>query len=278
MIIVDGNAIAQEIAQEIKNDLSASNKKARLDIFVVEANRAIQSFVARKKRFAKEVGVEFIEHIFDSSVSASELEESILAVTSKTDAIVVQLPLPSHIDSSRVLNTIPKYLDVDVLAEKSFKDFAQDKNDFTPPVTGSILEILKVHNVPLKNKKITIIGKGKLVGAPTAIALTRAGADVFVADSATPKNELNTQLKNADIIISGAGAPSIITPELIKDGVVLIDAGTSGSKGVLKGDIDYACEEKASIFARTPGGVGPITVAILFKNVVKSFKQKNTRG
>jgi methylenetetrahydrofolate dehydrogenase (NADP+)/methenyltetrahydrofolate cyclohydrolase len=136
-------------------------------------------------------------------------------------------------------------------------------------VVSAVDEILKRNNVSLKKNKFVVAGKGKLVGRPVAVWLAGEGADVLAVDDQT--GDINKQLKQADVIISGIGKPGFITPDMIKDGVVLIDAGTSEQAGKLAGDIDPACADKASLLTPVPGGVGPVVLSMLFNNLWRLF-------
>ena len=200
-----------------------------------------------------------------SHVTANEIITAILR--SPADAIIVQLPLPSQIDVTLVLDAIPTTKDPDVLSSNARASFVRNEKDaLLPPVVAAIKRILEDAHVSAENKKAVVIGDGWLVGNPAAIWLKNQGADV-----ATITLEFGnlTELKDADIIISGAGSPLLVQPHMIKQGAVLIDAGTSELNGALVGDIDPSCAEIASVFTPVPGGVGPMAVAYLFENVLK---------
>jgi len=275
--IINGKALAKDIARDLRSQIDKLSKKPRIDVFVCAPNGAIKSFVARKRRTAKRIGVEFIQHDFDSASTTEEIQNKIDEIISKTNGIVIQLPMPEHIDSEKLINNLPMDLDVDVLGDETFDAFTQNSILHEPPVAGAIREILERNNIETLNKKAVMIGKGRLVGAPTIVILERLGCEVFAIDIDTPKDVATEKIKEADIVVSGTGVANLITPEKIKDGVVLLDAGTSGNKATLSGDISYDCEEKAVLFSRTPGGIGPITVAILFRNLLSSSRIGTSR-
>ena len=274
--IVKGKKIARDIIREMKAEVENKKLTPRIDIFICAPNGAIESFVARKRRSAKRIGVQFVEHHLHESITTEEIQAQVSALHHKTNGIVIQLPMPEHIDTEKIINALPTTIDVDVLGEKTFTQFIQQQTPFEPPVAGAIREILERHSIETHSKKAVVVGKGKLVGLPTIIVLERLGCHVFAADSDTPTSEVAFHLKEADIIVSGTGVANLITPEKIKDGVVLLDAGTSGNKAVLAGDISYDCEDKATLFSKTPGGIGPITVAILYKNLIRATVQQHT--
>ena len=266
--IVDGNAIAREIEEELRRCVAQMATPPRLDIFVVGNDTVTAGFVRRKEKMATNIGINFVSHTFEASITTPELISEIYAVAAETDAIVVQLPLPVAVHQEDVLSAIPTEKDVDVLSACSIRAFHTKENMFLPPVAGAAMKILTAHNVDVNSKKCVVVGKGKLVGAPVAELLTRAGGAVTILDSTTPKDDFLTHMQSADIVVSGAGVPELIQPEMLKDGVVLIDAGTSNSTGAVVGDIAQTCSSKASIFSTTPGGIGPVTVGVLLENVV----------
>lgn len=266
--IVDGKQIARDIVSELKEQVETLPKPPRIDIFICAPNGAIKSFVARKRRTAKRIGVEFVEHKFEDDATTEQVQEAIDSIKEITNGIVVQLPMPNQIDTDKLLNNLPIDLDVDVLGDHTFEAFSAGTVAYEPPVAGAVREILERHNVKTENAKAVMIGKGKLVGMPTAVILERLGCEIFVADKETPQEVADQKILEADIVVSGTGVHNLITPERVKEAVVLLDAGTSGNKATLAGDISYECEDKASLFSRTPGGIGPITVAILFRNLL----------
>ncbi len=161
-----------------------------------------------------------------------------------------------------MLKAVPPSHDIDVLNPLT--------TTVLSPVVGAIKEILKLHEVPVFEKHVVVVGSGKLVGRPVAAWFMEQGSSVSIVTRDT--SDIVFYTKNADIIVLGAGSPRMLTPDMIKEGVVILDAGTSEDGGVLAGDADPACAEKASLFTPVPGGVGPITVAVLLRNVV-CFRQ-----
>jgi len=271
-MIIDGRAIAEEIKQSLKKTLrqvrqacckQAQGKKLRLDIVWVGDDLASAKYIERKKKFGVDLGIEIIVHKYPADVLEQDLSEEIekLSRDEKIKGIIIQLPLPKQIDQEKILNLISREKDVDALSEET---------KVLSPVVGAIKEIFERYNISLKNKKAVVIGQGKLVGRPVAIWLTQEGANVEVVDINTKNSK--EKVNQADIIISGAGKPGLITSDQIKDGVVLIDAGTSEQNGRLAGDADPTCALKCSLFTPVPGGIGPLTVAMLFKNLLELNK------
>jgi methylenetetrahydrofolate dehydrogenase (NADP+) / methenyltetrahydrofolate cyclohydrolase len=183
------------------------------------------------------------------------------------DAVLVQLPLSDALSTEAVLDAIPLHLDADILSSRAYRAFETgEESALMPPVVGAVREIFQKYNIDPKGRRAVVVGQGRLVGVPVHAWLLREGAHI---DVVTKESGGLSVLKEADIVISGAGSAGLILPEHLSDGVILIDAGTSESGGQLAGDMDPACADKAALFTPVPGGVGPIAVACLFKNAAE---------
>lgn len=261
-MIVDGKEIASRIFSTLKDEVSTLSRTPRLGILTCAPTFETEKYLNLKERKAKEVGIETVRVTKDMDVSTNELLESLATLIKETDGIVVQLPLPSHIDTESVLKAVPPSHDIDVLNPLT--------TTVLSPVVGAIKEILKVYEVPVFEKHVVVVGSGKLVGLPASRWFMEQGSAVSVVTKDTADISYYTQ--NADIIVLGAGSPRMLTPDMVKEGVVILDAGTSEDGGVLTGDADPTCAEKASLFTPVPGGIGPITVAVLLRNVVELSK------
>ena len=259
-MIIDGRGIAADIYRELKNQISHLDVAPHLTVFTCAPNFETQKYLALKKRKAQEVGISVNVIEFPASVSTEELKLSLRHSFMQTDGVVAQLPFPEHINTKEVLDIIPPSLDIDALHYDGTNDHV------LPPVVGAIAEITTRHNIVFATQKVVVIGEGRLVGKPAAIWAMKQGAQVEVVTRET--NNLEEHLKEADIVISGAGQPRLITPEFLKEGVIIFDAGTSEDGGALVGDADPACSETASFFTPVPGGIGPITVAVLLRNLI----------
>ncbi|MBI1999514.1 MAG: bifunctional 5,10-methylenetetrahydrofolate dehydrogenase/5,10-methenyltetrahydrofolate cyclohydrolase [Parcubacteria group bacterium] len=273
-MIVDGRAIAAEIKEELKARVAERTAPPTLFVFIIGDNPVSERFLSVKKKFASDVGVTVEERRYDDGIATLRLASDVEGVAMGGNrGVIVQLPLPDTLDTARVLDAIPPHADPDMLSVESQRMFQDGRSRIVPPVVAALREILERNNVTIKNKNVVIIGKGRLVGAPAAVWLRREGGKVTVLDSRTP--DIGAYTKDADIIVSGAGRAGLITPDVVKEGVVILDAATSETPpergkqgGKLAGDADPACAEKASVFTPVPGGIGPITVAMLFKNLL----------
>jgi methylenetetrahydrofolate dehydrogenase (NADP+) / methenyltetrahydrofolate cyclohydrolase len=273
MKAVDGKRIAEEIQKTLAQKIKQSGKNVHLDVFVVGDDYATEKFITLKTKVAKSIGVNVRVHHFEDKVTTDELRKAILksAEDKTVSGIIVQLALPSHINTRTILDTVPLAKDIDVLGTLSLETFREGTLDILPPVVGALKEVLEQGHVDVQGKRVVVIGKGSLVGAPSALWFKNNGADVAILDRDTENIGEITQ--KADVIVSGAGVPGLITKDMIKEGVVLLDAGTSESGGKLSGGADPACAEKTSIFTPVPGGIGPITIAILLRNLVSRSLQ-----
>ena len=257
-MIVDGKAIAGRIYDDLASRIRSLKNPPRLTVFTCAPNLETRTYLELKKKRAESVGVA----VTIIECAADETTDSLIAqintAASMSEGIIVQLPLPSHIDTEAVLASVPPSHDIDGLGPET--------EDVLPPVVGACKEILKVHEVPVYQKHVVILGSGRLVGKPAARWFAEQGASVSILTRDTIDVAYYTA--QADIIVCGAGDPGFLKPEMVKEGVVILDAGTSEDGGVLRGDADPACAEKASLFTPVPGGIGPITVAVLLRNLV----------
>lgn len=261
--IIDGRAMASVILAEVRERLAGRTPVVRA--VVVHPSPATESYLRIKMQRAEEGGMRLEVVRVDE-----ETDEAVMAAVAApgADAVIVQLPIPAHLNLASILSSIPVDKDPDVLSDAAYARFdADEEGALVPPVAQGVWEMLQRSGVEVRGKKVAVVGAGQLVGKPCATLLSRQGADVSIVRRATEDKE--RIYREADIIVSGAGDAHIIKPSMIKEGVVLIDAGTSGSKGGVAGDIDPACIEKAALLSPVPGGVGPVAVACLFLNTAK---------
>lgn len=256
-MLIDGKKIREEIKEEIKKEVENLGPLVLAVVWVGD-DPVTAKFIEQKRRFAEDVGIELRLFEYEAGIGQEDLEKEIerLSADDSITGIIVQLPLPSHLDAFAVLAKIIPKKDVDALTKEPL---------VLSPVVAAVKEIFTRFDLS-QDKKILVVGRGRLVGRPIAVWLTQEGFSVESIGEEV--SDISRYTVSADIIISGVGVPEIIKPEMIKDGAVLIDIGTSESKGSVKGDIDRACEVKASLFSAVPGGVGPLTVAMIFKNLI----------
>jgi methylenetetrahydrofolate dehydrogenase (NADP+)/methenyltetrahydrofolate cyclohydrolase len=265
-MVIDGKQIASELLAEVKASLGGRTCIVRA--VVVAPSPATESYLRIKTIRAEEAGMSLQVVRLDDNAKEEQVIDAIRAPGA--DAVIVQMPLPLTLNPVSVLAHIPRAKDADVLSMSAYEAFVSEAVEaLIPPVAAAVAEILRRNNVnSFEGKKVVIIGKGKLVGQPVATWFRHQGVIPEIIDKDSSAS-LAVLLKGADIVVSGAGQAGLIVPEMLTPGVVLIDAGTSESNGALAGDIDPACAQIASVFTPVPGGVGPIAVAMLFKNTAQ---------
>lgn len=262
---IDGKALAVDIYTELAPYFAsfpgrAGGRTVKLGIVVVGENPVIESFVKIKARNAEKLGIEMVRTNLPETASQQEIIDAVHASAEANDATIAQLPLPKGIDTNAVLAAIPAGKDVDALNPA----VSEEDRPVHAPVALAVVEILRRSGVEIGGKRTVVVGAGRLVGAPSAWLLKSLGAEVSMF---TLEQGSIEDLKEADIVVSGAGNPGFIKPEHLKQGVALIDAGTSELNKKVVGDADPACEEVASVFTPVPGGVGPVAVAMIFRNL-----------
>ncbi len=274
-MIVDGTLLAREIARELKDQCALVGVPPTLRVISVGDDPVTVKYLQRKKEMAESIGVRFSLTALPEKVTEDALIGVVRGMVKDMDTtgVLVQLPLPSHIDAANVLSFIPPHKDPDVLSAPS-RDLFVTGEGLLPPVIGALEEILKRHDVSLDGKRVVVVGEGNLVGKPASTWAAARGARVSVVTEHT--KDPGAVLREADIIVSGAGVPGLITSDMITEGVVILDAGTTDVGGSLKGDADPSCAEKASLFTPVPGGVGPLTIVMIYKNLLELAQKVTT--
>lgn len=276
MQIIDGKKIRDDILEKIKKEVALLPfSPVFCDVLVGEDPVSIQ-YVSMKARYAEKVGIKFHRAVFPSTITTLELVKEIEKINKLENicGVIVQLPLPKALDKRAVLDSVDLNLDVDCLSSLASDNFYKNNNKIGFPTALACLKILDSLALDFKNKNIVVIGQGELVGRPISALLSFCGLEPKIITSNTENKEMI--IKDADVVISGIGRGKYINGKMLKDGVILIDAGTSESDSGIEGDIDLeSVKEKASFISPVPGGVGPVTVAMLLNNVLQVAKLKN---
>ncbi len=280
MPLIDGKLIARNIL----GDLSQRVKKLKqrgsvplLAVILVGNDKPSLTYVKKKGEAAKKVGIGFTLHHLPPDATEREVLSTLERVQSDPalSGLIVQLPLPRHLDTEKILSHIHPEYDVDCLTPLCIAQLESGNPTFIPPTPGAILSILESLHVQLNGARVAVFGRGPLVGKPIATLLRQAGAEVEVIHSKTENPQAIS--RSADIVISGIGK-KIVTGDMIREGAIVIDAGTLVEDGAVSGDVDIASvEPKAAFVTPTPGGVGPITVARLLWNTVLGAERR-TKG
>ena len=257
-----------EISKNVFQEHSKNNKKPHLTAITVGDNPASLLYVTRKQEKAVLLGVEFNWLKLDTDTSQETLEEVITEESKTTDGLIIQLPLPSHLNPEEAINCIPHEIDVDGLTSYNLGSLFSDTYKLIPATSLAVLELLNFYNIQTENKNIVIAGRSKLVSAPLAKILSSKSynANISIIHSRTTNQKLFT--KEADIFISAIGSAKMYDSTYFKNGATIIDIGISSVDGKTYGDIDtFEIGEVISSRAPFPGGVGPITVSALFFNL-----------
>ena len=269
--ILFGTPVAEqldEISKNVFQEYSKDNKKPHLTAITVGDNPASLLYVTRKQEKAVHLGVEFNWLKLDTDTSQETLEEVISEESKATDGLIIQLPLPSHLNPEEAINCIPHEIDVDGLTSYNLGSLFSDTYKLIPATSLAVLELLNFYNIQTEDKNIVIAGRSRLVSAPLAKILSSKSynANVSIIHSRTTNQKLFT--KEADIFISAIGSAKMYDSTYFKNGATIIDIGISSVDGKTYGDIDtFEIGEVISSRAPFPGGVGPITVSALFFNL-----------
>lgn len=276
-VIMDGKALSQKIKDEIKNEVSLTGIKPGLAVIVVGDDYASSVYVKNKHRACEYVGFKTEIVNMDSNCSDNDViaEISRLNADNSINGILVQLPLPKHLNKDKIISAISDEKDVDCFKLSNFGSVFYGQYNIAPCTPSGIIEILKEYNVDLCGKKCVVIGRSNIVGKPVASLLMEKNATVTVCHTKTVG--LKDYCRNADIIVSAVGRHGVVDETMMKDGVVLIDVGINrNADGKLCGDI-IGGEGIASLKTPVPGGIGPMTIAMLLKNTMTLYKkQKST--
>ncbi len=279
-VIIDGKSLAKEIRENLKKEAEKLRDKGiipHLAVIMVGDNDASKVYVRNKSRACEEIGIEFKEYLLPSTTKQSELIELIkkLNEDKKVNGILLQSPIPKPLNIQKAFNTISPEKDVDGFNPYNVGNLCIGQDGFIPCTPLGIMKMFEKYNIDIDGKKVAIIGRSNIVGKPMAQCMLAKNATVTICHSRT--RELKKEVKDADIIISASGKRNIVTSDMVKDEVVIIDVGMNrNDEGKLCGDVDFEkIKEKASYITPVPGGVGPMTIAMLMENVIKATKKQN---
>lgn len=283
MTVIDGKALSAKIKEEVRVEVEELKNKEGitpgLAVVLVGDDAASATYVNSKHKACENAGIYSVVHTKPSSTTQEELLELIDEMNndSKLDGILVQLPLPKHIDTTTVLEAINPLKDVDGFHPYNVGRMVSNLDSFLPATPFGVMRMFEENNIELSGKNCVVIGSSDIVGKPMASLLTNAKATVTVCNSRT--KDLSAHTKAADIVIIAVGVPHLLKGDMLKDGAVVIDVGINRlDTGKLTGDADFEdCKEKCSFITPVPGGVGPMTIGMLLKNTLKAAKLRNKR-
>jgi len=272
--VLDGVAAAKVIRHEVSQAVAKLKNKPGLATVLVGEDPGSRSYVNGKHRDCSQVGVNSIRIELPQNVSQAELLKEIddLNRSNECSGYIVQLPLPSHIDTNKVLSAIDPDKDADGLHPKNLGKLVLSQSGVIPCTPRAIVELLRKNEISLSGKEVVIIGRGTTVGRPLSLLLSSKGIDATVTILHSKSSDIRSHTKRADIVIAALGSAHFLTADMVKEGVVAIDVGITRTSEGLVGDIDPGVVKVASAIAPMPGGVGPMTRAMLLSNLLALHK------
>ncbi len=282
MILIDGKKIAAELKAEVKVRAEAFYQKhgikPSLAVVLIGNDPASQVYVRNKIKSCEETGIKSCSHFLPETATQEEAVSLVrsLAADDTVHGILVQLPLPKHLNEAEILREIPHEKDVDGFSEFNIGRLSMQKEGIVACTPYGVMELLKRYNIPIAGKRAVVVGRSNIVGKPMSMLLLNANATVTVCHSKT--QNLKEETSRADILVAAIGKPKFITGDMVKEGAVVIDVGINrGEDGKLCGDVDFeAVKDKVSYITPVPGGVGPMTVASLMVNTCMCA-ERNTK-
>ncbi len=269
-VLIDGKALAAKIKAQVKEDAARLSRTPGLAVVLVGEDPASQIYVRGKERDCGECGIRSFPHRLPAETS----QEALLALLDElnrdgaVDGILVQLPLPRHLDQQLVLDAIRPDKDVDCFHPLNAGRMTLGREGFKPCTPAGVMELLRTYDIPVRGKRCVVLGRSSLVGQPLAALLTQADGTVTLCHSRT--EGLAELTREADILVSAVGRSGLVTADMVKEGAAVIDVAMNrGADGKLQGDVDFApVSERAAYITPVPGGVGPMTRAMLMKSVL----------
>ena len=272
---IDGKALAAQVKERVREEAAKLPRKSGLAVILVGENPASQVYVNGKEKDCTECGIQSFSHRLPAETSQEELLALVRELNEDrlVDGILCQLPLPKGLDEDAVINAIAPDKDVDCFHPFNVGRMSIGEPVFLPCTPAGVMEMLRAYAVPVKGKNCVVLGRSNIVGKPMAMLLTQADGTVTVCHSKTEHLEEFT--RQADILVSAIGKTGFVTADMVKDGAVVIDVAMNRDEnGKLCGDVDFAAvEPKASYITPVPGGVGPMTRAMLMENILTASKQ-----
>lgn len=277
--LIDGKIISSAVKERVKNEVAALKEKGittGLAVIIVGEDPASKVYVNNKKKACEALGIISEEYALPKTTTQEELLSLIDTLNKKEsiNGILCQLPLPEHLDEGAVINAIQPEKDVDAFHPVNVGKIMQGDYDFVPCTPAGIMEMLQYENIDITGKSCVVIGRSNIVGKPMSMLLLHKNGTVTICHSKT--QNLKEVCKNADILVAAVGRPNFVTNDMVKDGAVVIDVGINRVDGKLVGDVNFndVCE-KASYITPVPGGVGPMTIAMLMQNTLTAAKKQN---
>ncbi|MBQ3264388.1 MAG: bifunctional methylenetetrahydrofolate dehydrogenase/methenyltetrahydrofolate cyclohydrolase FolD [Ruminococcus sp.] len=274
--IIDGKLVSQNVKDRIRDEVAAlkeQGKEITLAVIIVGDDPASRVYVNNKKKACEYVGFRSLEYALPVETTQEELIALVQELNEREDVngILCQLPVPKHIDDKAVIAAISVKKDVDAFSSYNVGQIMIGDYDFLPCTPAGVMEMLHYYDIAVEGKNCVVIGRSNIVGKPMAMLLLHENGTVTITHSRT--KDLTSYTKEADILVAAVGRAKFVTADMVKDGAVVIDVGMNRDEnGKLCGDVDFDCvKEKCSYITPVPGGVGPMTIAMLMQNTLKAF-------
>ncbi len=274
--IIDGKALACEIRKGIAEEISKMPSNPGLAVIMVGNNPSSAIYVRNKEKACEELGIKSFAYRLPESTTQEELEKLVIELSDnlEIDGILVQLPLPNHIDEEKVLSLIPTSKDVDGFTENNVGNLLLGKKCLYACTPHGVIKLIKSKGIDISGKRAVVVGRSNIVGKPVAVMLLAENATVTVCHSKT--KDLKDVCRQADILVVAIGKAKFITADMIKPGAVVIDVGTNRVEGKLYGDVDFDnVKDIAGYITPVPGGVGPMTITMLMYNTLLAYKRSH---
>lgn len=274
MTLIDGKEISQKIKDELKQEIKTYMIKPCLAVVQIGNDPASDVYIKAKEKACNETGIYFKHIKFEETSREVEIINKIIELNNDeyVNGIVLQLPVPEKFNVEKLINYIARNKDVDCLTDINVGKLVNNKNGMVPCTPQGVMELLKAYDIEISGKNVVIVGRSNLVGKPLMNLFLNKDATVTICHSKT--NNLAEFTKNADILVAAVGKKHLITADMVKDGSVIIDIGISRESNKIYGDVDFdKVSKKVSYITPVPGGVGPMTVAMLLKNVNEIYKK-----
>ena len=272
---IDGKTVAEKVRAQVGQDVAAFGGPVCLATILVGDDPASHIYVGKKHDAAAEAGIETRDHRFPEATSESEVLETLeeLNADDAVDGILVQLPLPAHVDEARVIAAIEPDKDVDGLHPLNSGRLFLGEPLHVPATPSGVMVMLEEYGVALEGKEAVVIGRSELAGKPMAMLLLAANATVTVCHSRTV--DLAAHARRADILVAAVGVPGIVVPDMVKPGAAVVDIGVNRTESGIVGDVDPGVAEVAGHLTPVPGGVGPMTIAMLLRNTLTAAQHRS---
>lgn len=281
--IIDGKALAKKIRENLKiecDELKKKNINPKLAVIMIGDNPASKVYVRNKSKACKELGIEYEEYLLEDTITQQELNELIkkLNDNKEINGILLQSPTPDHLNINQAFKSITYRKDVDGFTPSSVGKLSIGEDTFISCTPHGVMKMIEEYNIDLTGKDVVILGRSNIVGKPLIQCCLQKNATVTVCHSKTKNIKEHT--KRADILIAAIGQAKFVTADMVKENAVVIDVGINRTEnGELVGDVDFEqVKKKASYITPVPGGVGPMTIAMLMNNVIKAAKEQNDKN